>query len=1041
MEKDLINTADAAKILDVDTSTLRKWRQRKLFGCTFFDADEKHGDTWYYKRERVEQLKEVYQKGVLQNMYKLAKKFAEKELSDNFQKRGTSRELQNLKKIILDVDDVAEILSITARQVQKLCKENKLDWYGEHDGTYWLNALDVYKFKADRDAQKNNSQDSWLDDYRKRFQPTITDADIVAIRKLTANPDKFNELKQKILLIDPDKIFQNDRYKGYICPICGSGSGRHGTGFQRPKNAVVDKDGVKKYLYHCFPCGNFKGDLLKIIANINELDLTNDFLQIMAIGKKILESAYSGKFEDISIAPPSVVKLGEISDDEFLQIKDDIFRAQQNFNQMPSTADFTRGISTDVLKKIRAGYLTDWIHPRILLDPARKKYPSRRLIIPCGWDSYDAIQPLCDRNDYNKDFKNLHAGIKQELFSVYSSNGRTSFKDFRFALIFEGSIDALSAYDVNRDYWALASLGTTNLDNTINFLNRDFETTDERFNFQPIVVFDNEEKANRKALELVDALKKSGYPAISLTLGKIGADKVDANSILMTDGHDALKAKLAELVSDAQKQLPAIQAELKAEKTATNNNDSPAENSETPKDFSDAANAQRLFEYCKEKIRYLYDVDKWAFFDGGKWNIALNATAAPLYKFALALGKSTDNTKVAKIFSTTKKINGAIALVKGIRDAIITRADLNQHPNLLNCQNGVVDLQTKKLYPADPSLLLTQMINADFRADYHNETVEKFLRDIMPDDDTLAALLRFLGYCLTGEVSEEKAMIFNGGGGNGKGTLTGTLLNLFGNYGTPFPVGAILTPKFGGDEDANAPTPAYTKLVDTRIAISEEIPQGRTISAAKFKLLTGGDRIPIRRLREEATEIEHPTHKLVISGNYLPELQDAADAGIIRRLMNIQFTQKFDDKTRDIHLKKKLVTPDALSGLLTLLVDNAAQWYQSGLLESAAMTDAKRTYINDQDFISAFVDEYCDFSPSFSISMQKLIEKLREHFTDETKFLTDKSLRTMIKKTLESRADVKRGSRKNAVVFFGIDYHPANAARDHSESIDTDTPL
>ena len=437
-------------------------------------------------------------------------------------------------------------------------------------------------------------------------------------------------------------------------------------------------------------------------------------------------------------------------------------------------------------------------------------------------------------------------------------------------------------------------------------------------------------------------------------------------------------------------------------------------------DISDAANAQRLFDYCNGNVRYLHDVDKWALYDGQKWNISQNATAAPLYKYAVELGKSADNKKVAKTFSNTRKINATITLIKGIGDAIITRADLNNHPNLLNCKNGVVDLQTKQLYPADPLLLLTQMINAEYRADYHNDIVSNFLRGIIKDEDTLAALLRFLGYCLTGDVSEEKAMIFNGGGGNGKGTLTGTLLKLFGNYGTPFPVGAILSNKFGVDEDANAPTPAYNKLVDTRIAISEEVPQGRKISASKFKLLTGGDSIPIRRLHEEATEIERPTHKLIISGNYLPELQDAADAGIIRRLMNIQFKEKFDDKTRDIHLKKKLVTPDALSGLLTLLVDNAAQWYKSGLLESAEMTAAKKNYINEQDFISAFIDEYCAFSLSYSISMQALIEHLREHFNDETKFLSDKSLRPMLTKALESRAGIKRGRQNHTAVFFGV---------------------
>ena len=458
-------------------------------------------------------------------------------------------------------------------------------------------------------------------------------------------------------------------------------------------------------------------------------------------------------------------------------------------------------------------------------------------------------------------------------------------------------------------------------------------------------------------------------------------------------------------------------------------------------DISDLANAQRIFDFCNGTIRYLYDADKWLLYDGQKWNISTSATAAPLYKYVVGFSKAVDNKKIAKSLANTRKINAAITLIKGIGDAIITRADLNNHPHLLNCKNGVIDLQTKILYPADPSLLLTQMVNADYRADYKNADVDKFLRDIMPNEDTRRALLRYLGYCLTGEVSEEKLVLFNGSGGNGKGTLTGTLLRLLGNYGTPFPASAVLLGRNPADEDANAPTPAYNKLIDTRLAISEEIPQGKKIDAAKLKLLTGGDRIPIRRLHEEATEIENPTHKLIISGNYFPELQDAGDDGINRRLMIIPFKAKFTDKNRDADLKKKLITPDALSGLLSLLVDDAAGWYElkelfgrGGLLESSEMITAKNNYHSEQDFISAFLAEYCVFAPDKSIKMQTLIEKLREYCPDETKFLSDRSLRPMLTRTLESRPGVTRGSRKNKTVFFGVNI----SATDAQEDFETD---
>ena len=75
MQDPLVSTKEAAEILDVSISTLKNWRTQKIFGCYFFSADEKYGNTWYYYRERVEQLKSVYSKGNLQNIYKNLERF------------------------------------------------------------------------------------------------------------------------------------------------------------------------------------------------------------------------------------------------------------------------------------------------------------------------------------------------------------------------------------------------------------------------------------------------------------------------------------------------------------------------------------------------------------------------------------------------------------------------------------------------------------------------------------------------------------------------------------------------------------------------------------------------------------------------------------------------------------------------------------------------------------------------------------------------------------------------------------------------------
>ncbi|MBQ6297007.1 MAG: hypothetical protein IJK81_04855 [Selenomonadaceae bacterium] len=203
------------------------------------------------------------------------------------------------------------------------------------------------------------------------------------------------------------------------------------------------------------------------------------------------------------------------------------------------------------------------------------------------------------------------------------------------------------------------------------------------------------------------------------------------------------------------------------------------------------------------------------------------------------------------------------------------------------------------------------------------------LHDILPDEETLVALIHFLDYAATGECSEEKALLFNGGGGNGKGTLTRTLIILFGSYATTLKTSAVLLT--GKAQDSGAATTGLNPLENCRVAIIEELPQGGKLDVAKFKNFTGSDFISIRRLHQEQINIE-PHFSPILSGNYLTELSDTRDPRLLRRLMNIYFTQSFIGKKRDPHLKEKLASLDALSGFLSLIVEAAKLWYRDGLL-------------------------------------------------------------------------------------------------------------
>lgn len=449
----------------------------------------------------------------------------------------------------------------------------------------------------------------------------------------------------------------------------------------------------------------------------------------------------------------------------------------------------------------------------------------------------------------------------------------------------------------------------------------------------------------------------------------------------------------------------------------------------------DLDNARRLVKFCGDRAKWLTDSELWLIWNNkGVWEkhseknsclapfvadfadlmmshaknlantqqrllqeylkVATNADGtiktdddpaikAAKEKAAIAKGRADKAFAIAYDFRKAKKVSPAISMMKGESSILITQDDLDNHAELLNCLNGVVDLQTGKLYPADPALLLTQQCRAAYNPNAQSELVDKFFRDIMPDEETRAGLLRWLGYCLTGEVIEEKFMVWTGDGGNGKGVLGGTLIELTGDYGTGLTPRALL--KNRNDRDADKATTALNSIELARFALSEELPADAELDCSLVKNLTGGDRINLRRNYGEYRTIK-PTAKINISGNYTPRLENVFDGGILRRLLNMPFTVRFGTAANpaDPHLKKKLLLPENLSAMFALLVRETVAWYRGdGLIISPLMKDATDKHLSQNDFVADFIADNYVFVPTASVKAKDFIEHLRREYPRE----------------------------------------------------------
>lgn len=789
-----------------------------------------------------------------------------------------------------------------------------------------------------------------------------------------------------------------DKTNEYICPFCNNGGNGN-------RNATGIKPLVKNNHigWKCHRCGE-KFDNIGILAVHYGLNPKYDFQEICKracsdFNISYVEEYFSENKKENTNSETTTIRHSELG----------IINQQLATNEiglkifLDAQGGSWRGLPLELLKKKGCRFIKDWLPPSLLAkrpDATNWASTSPRMLIPASIDQTKAnylarlTVPIENFNAQKRKYirEKDHAGTK----TLFNAELLTQAE---LVIAVEGYIDALSLELA--EFSAVAFGSAEGYDLLVKAL-QPLETKPKI-----LILLDPDETGRKHAPKLQRALKKIGCQSVIRFLSDEPNSKLDPNQILIEQGKEKLHEIIDKLIADTKTEFTAL--EKKMDSHSKSETTSPNENLALTGEqcdilFADGnnalANARRLEYLFGDRLRYLQDTDRWLTYSAGLWSRAPKSQNACLYPFVVkaaeilkANAADEDENKIATTFRG-KNIQYAFNFLKGLDSVIIKQRDLDNHPELLNCLNGVIDLQTGKLMPAAPELLLTQQCAAIYTGE-HNPIVEKFLHDILPDEETLAALIRWLGYCLTGEVSEEKAFLFYGSGGNGKGTLTLLLMSLFYDYATSLPVTAIC--EAGRMSDAGAATTELNQLEKKRLAIVEELPQGRKLDTAKFKLLTGGDKIPIRRLHEEFTMID-PTHKIVISGNYRPELTDARDPGLIRRIHGVDFLQHFNDLNRDPHLKKKLLTPDALSGLLTILVDAAKEWYQHGLIFSNAMETSTRNYFAQNDFLSEFISEFCQYGDGKFIEINSFLKRLKEEYPAETRTISDRNLKDMIKR-------------------------------------------
>ncbi|WP_321429927.1 phage/plasmid primase, P4 family [uncultured Methanolobus sp.] len=284
-------------------------------------------------------------------------------------------------------------------------------------------------------------------------------------------------------------------------------------------------------------------------------------------------------------------------------------------------------------------------------------------------------------------------------------------------------------------------------------------------------------------------------------------------------------------------------------------------------------------------------------------------------------------------------------IVSFIQDeTLCDRRLLNQSSHLINFKNCLYDVDTGAEYPHTPDYKTTIQINTVYDPNAKCPKIEKFLEEILPDENDRNGTLEFISYLLIIENKMRKAYMGVGDGKNGKSVLFHLVRELLkGMYST--------TSLQLMEKDKFALAGLYGVLAN----IYSDLPSESMEKNEVFKGCTGQDELRGEKKFKDEFWFT-PFARLMFSANKIPWAHFDGNDAYFDRWLLVEFKQRFEGSSDNKNLREELTTPEELSGFANLLIKHLKNLLARGeYCNETDLKDTKEKYMLKADPVRAFL--------------------------------------------------------------------------------------
>lgn len=396
---------------------------------------------------------------------------------------------------------------------------------------------------------------------------------------------------------------------------------------------------------------------------------------------------------------------------------------------------------------------------------------------------------------------------------------------------------------------------------------------------------------------------------------------------------------------------------------------------------NDRGNARRLMARSKGLLRWVdlgEQAGYWIGYDGQRWDrstgerqarLLADEVADCLREEAIALaqqvkdGKIPENMpaevaqeRVTELRKWALKSGNAAqteGMLKKAKPIMAVREDeFDQQPYSLNVQNGTLRFVHEggrwqvRLDPHDPADMLTRLAAVEYDGGAKCPKWLSRLEHIQPEPDQREMMRRIHGYSLLGVRSEQKWVVAQGRGGDGKSLSYVVLAAIMGDYYRHADVQTFLK---GGTKSGSDHSEDLARLAgDVRFVTCDEPPRFSTWNSKILKQMTSGGHMTVRALREASKDIA-PRWLLVCECNPFPRVE-SNDEGFWRRCLPFQWpVQLPPDQWGDFEQIRADLLAER-SGILNWMIGGALAWLEErDLKPSERSIEVKENYRNTSD--------------------------------------------------------------------------------------------